>query len=113
MELKVIVCAVTGNVVWLELQHGKCPMTEAEFARESGVMGGCTLTGCRDANKFLPNANDENDSDDHHPYKVFFGDVPNSAVLSLFWLAQVPNSLCWCRQNSTQSFSKSMARRDS
>jgi hypothetical protein len=47
--------------------------------------------------------------DDLH--EVFFGDACGSAVLRSR-LAQVPNSLCWCpRQNSTQSFSESIARR--
>jgi hypothetical protein len=41
MELKVIVHAVTGVVVWFERQRGKCPMREAEFARESGATAGC------------------------------------------------------------------------
>jgi hypothetical protein len=74
MELNVIVRAVTGIAVWLELQREKCPMREAEFARESGATAGCTLRGCRDAKRFSPDANDENASDDD-PHGVFFGDA--------------------------------------
>jgi hypothetical protein len=79
MEFKVVVCAVAGIVVWLELQRGKSPMRELEFARESGVTAGCTLRGCRDAKRFSPDANDDSTSDDD-PHKVFFGDAWFSSV---------------------------------
>jgi hypothetical protein len=82
MDFKVVVCAVTGIVVWLELQRGKSPMRELEFARESGATAGCTLRGCRDAKRFSPDADDESACDDD-PHEVFFGDAC-SAALRLF-----------------------------
>ena len=69
MEFKVIVCAVTGIVVWLELQRGKYPMREAEFARESGVTAACTLRGCRDAKRLL--LTEDNVANDEDPNEIF------------------------------------------
>ena len=83
-EFKAICCAVTGMMVWIELQRGRYPMWEQEFARASGVTAACTMRGARDSKRYIPFGGDDDDYDDDDdeddPNEVFFGDSWFSSV---------------------------------
>jgi hypothetical protein len=72
-EFKCICCAITGIMIWIELQRGKDGMRAAEYSAASGVTAACTMRGARDSKYCV--GDDEDDTNE-----MFFGDSWFSSV---------------------------------